>query len=114
MEVVAFHHFVSFGDHQYSVKDVITWSTGLTFYIFDKSTKMGKEQPPCALVNLSEKKTGVFVLIEISNNVYGMKFSRFDISKIIFSFIKGIDNSAMSYSQLPPNSAAAAPNFECG
>jgi hypothetical protein len=102
---------VSFGDHRYSVKDVITCSTKLTFYIFDKSTKIGKEQPPCALVNLSEKKTGVIVLFEISNNVYGIKFSRFDISKTIFSF-NGIDNSAMSHSQLPPNSAAAAP-FEC-
>ena len=111
MEVVAFHHFVSFGDHQYSVKDVITWSTGLTFYIFDKSTKLGKEQPPCALDNLSGKKTGVFVLFEIYNNVYGINFSHFDISKTIFSF-NGIDNLAMSHSQLPPNSAAPTPNLE--
>jgi hypothetical protein len=72
---------------------------------------MGKKQPPCALVNLSEKKTGVFVLFEIYNNVYGINFSHFDISKPIFSF-NGIDNSAMSHSQLPPNSAAAAPNLE--
>ena len=73
---------------------------------------MGKKQPPCALDNLSGKKSGVFVLFEISNNAYGIKFSHFDISKTIFSF-NGIDNSAMSHSQLPPNSAAAAPNFEC-
>jgi hypothetical protein len=59
---------------------------------------MGKKQPPCALVNLSEKKTGVFVLFEISNNVYGKKISRFDISKTIFLF-NAIDNSAMSHSQ---------------
>ena len=85
---------MSFGDHQYSVKDVITWSTGLTFYIFDKSTKMGKEQPPCALVNLSEKKTGVVVLFEIYNNVYAINFSHFDISKTIFSF-NGIDDLAL-------------------
>jgi hypothetical protein len=72
---------------------------------------MGKEQPPCALVIHSEKKTRVFVLFEIYNNVYGIKFSRFDISKTIFSF-KGIDNSAMSHSQFPPNSAAPTPNLE--
>ena len=72
---------------------------------------MGKKQPPCALVNLSGKKSGVFVLFEIYNNEYGINFSHFDISKTIFSF-NGIDNSAMSHSQLPPNSAAPTPNLE--
>ena len=106
------HHFVSSGDHRYSVNDVITRSIPLTFYILDSWTEMEKKQSQRALVILSEKKRRVFVLFEISNNVYGIKFSHFDISKTIFSF-NGIDNSAMSHSQLPPNSAAAAPNFEC-
>jgi hypothetical protein len=74
---------------------------------------MGKKQPPCALVNLSEKKTGAFVLFEIFNNGYGINVSHVDISKTIFSFtVNGIDNSAMSHSQLPPNSVAPTPNLE--
>jgi hypothetical protein len=105
------HHFVSSGDHRYSVNNVITRSIPLTFYILDSWTEMDKKQSQRALVILSEKKTGVVVLFEIYNNVYAINFSHFDISKIIFSF-NGIDNLAMSHSQVPPNSAAPPPNLE--
>ena len=105
------HHFVSSGDHRYSVNNVITRSIPLTFYILDSWTEMDKKQSQRALVILSEKKTGVVVLFEIYNNVYAINFSHFDISKTIFSF-NGIDNLAMSHSQVPPNSAAPPPNLE--
>ena len=105
------HHFVSSGDHRYSVNNVITRSIPLTFYILDFWTEMDKKQSQRALVILSEKKTGVVVLFEIYNNVYAINFSHFDISKTIFSF-NGIDNLAMSHSQVPPNSAAPTPNLE--